>query len=310
VERILYVCSSNLRDRGLGRVARHQVAALARRGLGVDFIGSPPIRTPDIRSVLWPSFPSTAISWLPRPTKRDLRWRLFGTLGARALRARDYRAVVTWKGLGWKIFPEAERQGHPYFVNCGNFPSGPRKIVEPDRPRWPGISSGRISDEYFATGAHVLVTSAYAKSRFIAAGVPEHRLYEIESGFDPEVFFAGPQRDSDAFRLLFCGRHHAPVRRTDHALPKRGPGEGATGGGGVWSRNDRDAGDRVPLPSWRRRLPGRESRSLNACRHHPETSRTHAPVPENVGELRPSPARALDLGELRGSFPPSLRSRP
>jgi len=207
--RVLYVFARTMRGQGLGLVAQHQVLALAEQGWQVDLIARGGVESPRVHTPAWPRLPAQAISWLrlDRNAKQDLRRRLFGALGARALRSGRYDAVITWQGLGWKILPEARRLGCAGLLNCGNFPivSGPED-PNPKRAVWPGIESGLLRSEWNAPDVQLLVTSEHARRRFEQAGCAAQRLHAIGRGMDPERFFPAPAPREGPFRVLFCGR--------------------------------------------------------------------------------------------------------
>lgn len=210
--RILYVFLGRIGRPGKGLVAYHEAVSLARCGWEVDLIARGRIDARGVHNTSWPAAVAHLI-WLfgGAKTRRALRQRLFGWLAARRLRHGEYAAVVTWSGLGWRIFPEAERRGVSYFLNCANF-AAEKDERDPEGFRhWPYVGWDRLRAEYTETNARVLVGSECARQSFLRAGCDDLRLHKIERGFDPSIFFPSPSPSSikappdRPFRLLFCG---------------------------------------------------------------------------------------------------------
>jgi len=126
------------------------------------------------------------------------------------LKLGDYAAVVTWTGLGWRIFPEAERRGVPYFLNCGNLAAETSESPRAGALHWPYVGQERIRGEYAESNSRVFVGSEFARKSFLRAGCDNRRLHNIERGFDASIFFPAARAQTDVppdrpFRLLFCG---------------------------------------------------------------------------------------------------------
>jgi len=219
-ERLLYATSAGLGGTGLdstsyeGALASHHAGFLRE----VVCYGGEQRVIPkgSLRSLQW--HPVRALSCLGSRDYYAAKKRYADWISSRRLGTGEFDFFHGWSGDCFASLVEARRRGIPSVIDIPTWHrnKGRPKSAETEKERkarlasrgWRDwrklmpVSRVRMLAEYDLADL-ILVASRKAAETFLAAGVPEHRLWYVARGVDPERY--SPGTSPDVFRLCFVG---------------------------------------------------------------------------------------------------------
>lgn len=222
---LLYATSAGLGGSGLNAVAVESLQAAEDGGFlgrAVTFSNNqtriPAKKIADLRfhPVKW-------LRLLPRKYYVGAKKRALDRYAGRTLISGHYDFFHGWSGDCLECLRIAHRRGLPSVLEIPTWHRNKGKLKpdvtkserERDAAGWPRsilnnllITRQRVMEEY-ALATLLLVLSEKARETFVAAGVPEEKLFMMHRGVDPAIFFPAPQ-PPETFRAIFVG---ALVRR-------------------------------------------------------------------------------------------------
>lgn len=218
--RLFYATSSGIGGTGLDSTALEGVRASARGGFlsrATCFgIGTSEIDRRLLRSLQW--HPVRALSFLDSEEYYGAKKRYVDWLSALDLRLGGYDLFHGWSGDCFRTLIEARLKKVPSVIdiptwhrNKGASKRGETKserearLAEPQRGDWHRnlpIERARMMAEYDLAEL-ILVPSQKSAETFLAAGIPEEKLWYVARGVDPERYSPGtpPQK----LRFIFAG---------------------------------------------------------------------------------------------------------
>lgn len=169
-----------------------------------------------VRSLQW--HPVRALSCLGSRDYYAAKKRYADWIASHRLASGEFDFFHGWSGDCFRSLVEARRRGIPSVIDIPTWHrnKGRLKSAETEKERamrlhdqsWTDwrkrlpVSRARMLAEYDLADL-ILVASRKAAETFLTAGVPEHRLWYVARGVDPERY--SPGESPDVFRLCFVG---------------------------------------------------------------------------------------------------------
>lgn len=216
-KRLLYATSSGLGGTGLDSTSLEGALASQRGGFLKRVIcygvGSKRVPPSSVRSLQW--HPVRALSFLDSDEYYGAKKRYVDFISARDLRRGDYDFLHGWSGDCFRTLVEARIKGVPSVMDIPTWHrnKGAAKRGETRSEREARLSGrswrevlpidrARMLAEYDLCDT-ILVASRKAAETFLAAGVPEKKLWYVARGVDVERY--SPGTPPEKLRFIFAG---------------------------------------------------------------------------------------------------------
>ena len=218
--RLLYATSSGIGGTGLDSTALEGVRASHRAGFlqrAICYgVGTQELTRQQLRSLQW--HPVRALSFLNSEEYYGAKKRYVDQVAARDLRRGSYDFFHGWSGDCFHTLIEARLKNVPTVMDIPtwhrNKGASKRGETQSERearlsqPAWGDwhrdlpIGRARMIAEYDLADV-ILVPSRKSAATFLAAGVPEEKLWYVARGVDPERY--SPGAPPEKLRFIFAG---------------------------------------------------------------------------------------------------------
>jgi glycosyltransferase involved in cell wall biosynthesis len=217
---LLYAIGAGIGGSGLDAVAFESLLASHRGGfLGMAVaLSNRQTAIPPAKIATLAIHPSRLLGFLPRPHRLGARKQAVDRFAAARLASGRHDLFHGWSGDCLKSLRTANRLGIPSVLEIPTWhrnkgkqkPDVTMSERRRDAARFPRsilnamlITRQRVMEEY-ARATLLLVLSQKARETFLAAGLPEDKLFMSHRGVDPEIFHPAPAPPA-IFRAIFVG---------------------------------------------------------------------------------------------------------
>jgi glycosyltransferase involved in cell wall biosynthesis len=217
---LLYAIGAGIGGSGLDAVALESLLASHRGGfLGMAVsLSNRQTAIPAQKIATLALHPSRLLGFLPRPNRLGARKQAVDRFAAARLATGRFDFFHGWSGDCLASLRTANRLGIPCVLEIPTWhrnkgkqkPDITMSERQRDAARFPRsilnamlITRQRVMEEY-ARATLLLVLSQKARETFLAAGLPEEKLFMSHRGVDPEIFHPAPAPPA-VFRAIFVG---------------------------------------------------------------------------------------------------------
>lgn len=125
-------------------------------------------------------------------------------LGAHLAKRGGYSKIISWRDRALQSFRIGAKLGAVCYLNHDSMHWSRSKAAN-ENPRWPAFSHKEMNEEFLLANT-ILLPSENSRASFHGSGISSEKICVIGRGVDTDIYKPSPPRQTDVFRLVFCGR--------------------------------------------------------------------------------------------------------